>query len=161
MRIRLLVFTIILIILSILCFFEYGELNEVEAIDEVQTINYLPIDEYEMHLLAKIAMAEAEGESLEGKVLVMNVVLNRVHSQQFPDTIEEVIFQKNQFSPIIDGRFDKVTPNDECWEALELVRTGYDISYGALYFISDMDPNSWHNRNLEALFVEGNHKFYK
>lgn len=124
-------------------------------------IKYLPIDECEMHLLAKIAMAEAEGESLEGKVLVMNVVLNRVHSTQFPDTIEEVIFQKHQFTPVSDGRFDKVVPNDECWEALELVRTGYDISNGALYFISDMSPNNWHSRNLEALFVVGNHKFYK
>ena len=138
-------------------------MNNVDAkeIQSVKSITYLPIDEYEMHLLAKIAMAEAEGESLEGKVLVMNVVLNRVHSTQFPNTIEEVIFQDKQFSPIKDGRFDKVVPNDECWEALELVRTGYDISNGALYFISDFSPNTWHSRNLEVLFVEGNHMFYK
>lgn len=46
-------------------------------------------------LLAKIAMAEAESEPIEGKALVMLVVLNRVQSEDFPDTIEEVIFQEN------------------------------------------------------------------
>lgn len=50
-------------------------------------------------MLAKIAMAEAEGESVEGKALVILVVLNRVWSDEFPDSIEEVIFQKNQFPP--------------------------------------------------------------
>ena len=53
----------------------------------------------ESEMLLRIAMAEAEGESVEGKALVMLVVLNRVWSDKFPDTIEEVIFQPRQFSP--------------------------------------------------------------
>lgn len=63
------------------------------------------------YLLCKIAMAEAESEGVKGKALVMLVVLNRVWSNEFPDTIEEVIFQKNQFSPVANGRYDAVEPD--------------------------------------------------
>lgn len=55
-------------------------------------------DKDDSYLLCKIAMAEAESEGVKGKALVMLVVLNRVWSNEFPDTIEEVIFQKNQSS---------------------------------------------------------------
>lgn len=72
------------------------------------------------YLLCKIAMAEAESEGVKGKALVMLVVLNRVWSNEFPDTIEEVIFQKNQFSPVANGRYDAVEPDEECYEALKL-----------------------------------------
>lgn len=68
-------------------------------------------DKDDSYLLCKIAMAEAESEGVKGKALVMLVVLNRVWSDEFPDTIEEVIFQKNQFSPVANGRYDAVEPN--------------------------------------------------
>lgn len=58
-------------------------------------------DAEDSQMLLKIAMAEAEGESVEGKALVMLVVLNRVWSDEFPGTIEEVIFQPKQFSPVV------------------------------------------------------------
>lgn len=67
------------------------------------------------------AMAEAEGEDTEGKALVMMVVLNRVWSDKFPDTIEDVIYQPRQFSPVGNGRFDEVEPNEDCWAALDLI----------------------------------------
>ena len=83
-------------------------------------------------MLAKIAMAEAEGESVEGKALVILVVLNRVWSDEFPDSIEEVIFQKNQFSPVAEGgRYWTTEPDAGCYEALELVMGGWDESQGA------------------------------
>lgn len=56
------------------------------------------------YILTKIAMAEAEGEDTEGKALVILVVLNRVWDDSFPDTIEEVVMQENQFSPVANGR---------------------------------------------------------
>lgn len=112
-------------------------------------------------ILLKIAMAEAEGESVEGKALVMLVVLNRAWSDTFPNTIYDVVFQKNQFSVTVSGgRYWTTTPNEECYEALELVRSGWDESLGAFYFES-CKGDSWHSRNLEYLFEEGNHKFYK
>lgn len=112
-------------------------------------------------MLLKIAMAEAEGEGVEGKALVMQVVLNRVLSDEFPETIEGVIFQPKQFSPVADGgRYYTTEPNEECYEALELVMGGWDESYGALYFES-CEGNSWHSENLEFLYRVGNHKFYR
>lgn len=115
----------------------------------------------EAYLLAKIAMAEAEGEDTEGKALVMLVVLNRVWSDEFPDTIEEVIFQKGQFSPVSNGRFDRVVPDEDCYRALDLIQVEkWDESQGATYFESKSD-STWHSRNLKFLFKHGNHYFYR
>lgn len=112
-------------------------------------------------ILLKIAMAEAEGESVEGKALVMLVVLNRVWSDEFPGTIEEVVFQPRQFSPVREGgRYYTTEPDEGCYKALEMVEQGWDESYGALYFES-CEGGSWHSDNLEFLFQVGNHKFYK
>ena len=112
-------------------------------------------------MLKKIVMAEAEGESVEGKALVILVVLNRVWSDQFPDSIKEVIFQKNQFSPVAEGgRYWTTEPDAGCYEALELVMGGWDESQGAFYFEST-GRDGWHSQNLEFLFEFGGHKFYR
>lgn len=119
------------------------------------------VEPREGHMLMKIAMAEAEGESVEGKALVMLVVLNRVFSDEFPDTVEEVIFQPRQFSVTEEGgRYWNTEPDEGCYEALELVMQGWDESDGALYFES-CNGSSWHSNNLEYLFQVGNHKFYR
>ena len=106
-------------------------------------------------------MAEAEGESTDGKALVMLVVLNRVKSKDFPNDVNGVIFQNNQFSPIKNGRYDKVEPNTDCWKALEKVKNGWNKSEGALYFTSEKGNNTWHHRNLKYLFTYEGHRFYK
>lgn len=119
-------------------------------------------DADEGYLLAKIAMAEAEGEDVEGKALVICVVLNRVwYKDEFEDTIHDVIYEKNQFSPISNGRFDRVEPDKDCYEALEMVMMGWDESQGALYFESEKSADNWHSRHLEYLFTHGGHRFYK
>lgn len=116
----------------------------------------------ESYLLAKIAMAEAEGCSIQTKTLIIMTVLNRVWSNEFPDTIEEVIFQKNQFSPIDNGRWDKVEPNDDCWKAVQMViESAYDYSDGALYFESCDSKDNWHNRNLKFLYESDGLRFYR
>lgn len=121
----------------------------------------LDFDGKDAKILLKIAMAEAEGESVEGKALVMLTVLNRVWSEHFPDNIEEVVFQENQFSPTVPGgRYWTTTPNAGCYEALELVMSGWDESQGALYFEST-GHDGWHSQNLEFLFEAGGHKFYR
>lgn len=137
--------------------------SEIEAstIDENQCDTEDQDEEHdENYMLAKIAMAEAEGEDTEGKALVMRVVLNRVESQNFPDSIEGVIFQKNQFSPIRNGRYDSVEPDEDCYRALELVQGGWDESLGATYFESKSN-STWHSEHLEFLFRHGKHYFYK
>lgn len=120
------------------------------------------LDAEESYLLTKIAMAEAEGEDTEGKALVIMVVLNRVWSDKFPDSIEEVIMQKNQFSVTQEGgRWWRVEPDEDCYNALDMVMAEqWDKSHGALYFES-AGKSTWHQDNLEYLFKHGNHYFYK
>lgn len=113
----------------------------------------------EEYLLARLAMAEAEGEDTEGKALVIMAVLNRVRDAGFPDTVEGVIYQRSQFSSITDGRFDAVEPDEDCWLALSMVQQGWDGSKGATYFHSERE-SSWHERNLSFLFRHGAHYFY-
>ena len=122
----------------------------------------IDLNDSDAYLLMKIAMAEAEGEDTIGKALVIRTVLNRVESENayFPDTVSEVIFQKGAFTPIRNGRFEKVEPNEDCYEALELIKEGWDESHGALYFERSTTKETWHSRNLEKLFIHGNHTFY-
>lgn len=116
----------------------------------------------ESYLLARIAMAEAEGCNTQTKTLIIMCVLNRVWSDEFPDTIEEVIFQENQFSPIDNGRWDRVEPNEDCWEAVKIVMEAkYDYSGGATYFENCADEDNWHSRNLEFLYESEGIRFYK
>ena len=116
----------------------------------------------ESYLLARIAMAEAEGCNTQTKTLIIMCVLNRVWSNEFPDTIEEVIFQENQFSPIDNGRWDRVEPNEDCYEAVKVVMEAkYDYSGGATYFENCADEDNWHSRNLEFLYESEGIRFYK
>ena len=116
----------------------------------------------ESYLLAKIAMAEAEGCNTQTKTLIIMCVLNRVWSDEFPDTIEEVIFQENQFSPIDNGRWDRVEPNEDCYEAVKVVMEAkHDYSGGATYFENCADEDNWHSRNLEFLYESEGIRFYK
>ena len=75
---------------------------------EAQESNYsLGVTKEEIDLMAAIAEAEAGNQGLMGKRLVVDVILNRVESDYFPDAIEKVIYQQNQFTSISDGNFDK------------------------------------------------------
>lgn len=118
--------------------------------------------------LLRIVEAEAGGEDKTGKILVANVVLNRVENEQFPDTVSEVIFQcengTTQFSPVSDGRFYKVKVSEETVEAVEEALEGEDPSGGALYFVARKyvsdSKMQWFDRNLTRLFSYGGHEFF-
>lgn len=133
--------------------------NRVQAGQKIQLS--MDFDSEDAYLLARIAMAEAEGEDTEGKALVILTVLNRVASDKFPDTIEEVITQEGAFTSYWNGRYDGVEPNEDCYDALEMVQVEHwDESQGATYFERTTDEETWHNRNLKKLFTHGNHTFY-
>lgn len=111
---------------------EIKELTYVEDPTEEEIEEEIRFDE--MELIAQLVMAEAGNQDLMGKRYVVDVVLNRVDSDDFPDTVEEVIFQKNQFSVIENGAFDEAgwTITEECYEAVKLEyeeRSNYDILY--------------------------------
>lgn len=131
----------------------------VETFSQIETVSEEPVPGSE-YLLAKIAMAEAEGEDIEGKALVMLVVLNRVKADGFPDTIEDVLYQPRQFRTVGSGKFDRAEPDDGCWQALSMIeQEGWDESRGATYFESKSE-STWHEENLDFLFQHGNHYFY-
>ena len=118
--------------------------------------------------LLRIVEAEAGGEDQDGKLLVANVVLNRVNNELFPDTVCEVVMQKEQgiaqFSPTVDGRFQNVRVSEDTKAAVERALYGEDISQGALYFCArekaDSNKLKWFDRKLTRLFSYGNHEFF-
>ena len=89
----------------------------------------------EFWMLVYLVHAEANNQDMTGKKLVVDTVLNRVHDERFPNTIAEVIFQPNQFSPIKDGAYDRAksewTQDDYDAVACELID---QVDYDVLYF---------------------------
>ncbi len=127
------------------------------------------LDENSKMILCKIVEAEAGCEDRMGKILVANVVLNRVESTGFPDTVEEVVYQQNdgvaQFSPIANGSFEQAVPDEDTVEAVEAALAGEDYSQGALYFVAreyaDEGNLLWFDRALEKVVSHGGHEFYR
>lgn len=111
-------------------------------------------DRYDdLDLLAKIVVAEAEGESERGKRLVIDTILNRVDSDQFPDTVREVIYQKNQFSSTVNGRLKRVTVSKDIYRLIdEEIKSR--VSYECVFFNA-----VGYTRYGTALFKEGGHYF--
>lgn len=123
----------------------------------------------ERQILERIVEAEAGDQDLEGRILVANVILNRVHSKQFPDTIKGVVFANRggryQFSPVSNGRYYRVTVSDKTRKAVKRALQGKDNSRGALYFMcrSASDPRNvaWFDRDLTKVAEHGCHEFFK
>lgn len=118
--------------------------------------------------LCRIVQAEAGGEDEHGKVLVAEVILNRVLSDKFASTVYDVIFERSggspQFSPTVDGRYFSVTIMPETIAAVEQALHEKDFSQGALFFSARRKANpydmAWFDRNLKWLFQHGGHEFY-
>ena len=123
----------------------------------------------ELEILLRIVEAEAGGEDEDGKLLVANVVLNRVNSDKFPDTVKEVVLQRServtQFSPVASGRIWRVEISDETIAAVGRALEGEDISEGALFFAArkraNQDKMRWFDTSLTYLFKHGGHEFFK
>lgn len=135
------------------------EVKEFDCVETQETETVERFTEKEKYMLAKIAMAEAEGCGIKAKELVIRTVLSRIESDMFPNTVEEVIFQKNQFTPISDGRWNKVEPNEECWQALENVLSSSESK--DILFFESCKGDSWHNKNLKLVCEEDGMRFYK
>lgn len=124
--------------------------QEPEIVEEV-----LPLSDDEIDLLALVTMAEAEGESEEGKRLVIDTILNRVDSElkYFPDTVTDVIYQKNAFTSMWNGRVDRCHVDENIRQLVieELKsRTNYDV----MYFCAGK-----YSKYGTPIFQVGNHYF--
>jgi N-acetylmuramoyl-L-alanine amidase len=112
------------------------------------------------NLIAQLVTAEAKGESFAGKVAVAEVIINRVESDEFPNTVSGVVYQTNQFSPVADGSINNA-PTQESKEALQVALKGTDKTNGALFFYN---PETATQRWLDSrptTAVIGNHVFKK
>ena len=142
---------------------------EVE-VKEYVTSTYAPVEIYyteaDYDALLKIVHAEAGNQDDIGKILVANVIINRVKSDIYPDDIYSVITQNDgetyQFSPVIPGgSFYWVEPTEHTKQCVDRALAGEDYSQGALYFCCETSPDSWFNTRLTFLFTHGPHYFYK
>ncbi|HPE16281.1 MAG TPA: cell wall hydrolase, partial [Oscillospiraceae bacterium] len=118
----------------------------------------------DLYWLSRIISAESESEPLRGKIAVGNVVLNRVASDEFPNTIHGVIFDTNygvQFTPVANG----TVYNEPDWEsvlAAKLVLDGAKLVPGdCLYFLEvAAATNLWTVNNRDYVATIGSHSFY-
>ena len=116
-----------------------------------------------VYWLARIISAESRGESLLGQIAVGSVVMNRVRSSLYPNTIWGVIFDKKygvQFSPILDGSIYK-EPTVTATVAAKICLEGFNVNSSALFFLYPRaSTSSWIPNNRQYLFSIGKHDFY-
>ncbi len=120
-------------------------------------------DEEDLYWLSKIIHAEAQGEPFDGKLAVGNVILNRVESAQFPDTVYDVIFDDEhgvQFTPTVNGAIDQ-KPNEDSVLAAKLCLDDAELNGEMLYFLNESIASSlWIPQNCTFVMSIGEHKFY-
>lgn len=121
--------------------------------------------ESDYNVLLRIVQAEAGGCDMKGKILVANVILNRVGSDEFPDTITDVVYEKRQFSPVSNGSINRCKVEQETVEAVDRALAGEDYSEGALFFMNRRASSGsnvrWFDTHLDYLFQHGGHEFFK
>ena len=144
------------------------EIEEIRNRSIVYSESQLIMSDEDYANLLKIVEAEAGGEDLKGKILVANVIFNRIESPEFPSNVTDVVWERSggstQFSPVADGRIYTVTVSEETKEAVNRAIDGEDYSHGALYFMeeryADEENVKWFKDELKFLFRHGVHDFY-
>lgn len=120
----------------------------------------ISLTEKEKTILLKLGMAErGDTDCAECIALVMRTVLNRAEAGYSGKDIRSVVFAQNQFTPVMNGSYYAAVPNERCYEALEMVVSGWDESQGALFY-EWCEGESWHSRNLQLLFQHCDTRFY-
>ena len=145
-----------------------NKVNELDARSITLAENPTLMSDEDYATLLRIVEAEAGSEDIKGRVLVANVIMNRVKSEDFPNTVTEVVWDNSdgvpQFSPTYDGRINEVTVSDETREAVKQALKGTDYSEGALFFIQKSAAEAhnvkWFEKDLKKLFKYGVHEFY-
>jgi len=112
----------------------------------------------DLYLLAKCIHAEARGEIYTGQVAVGAVILNRVKSSQFPNTIAGVIYQKGAFTAVDDGQIN-LEPNASAYNAARDALNGWDPTYGCLYYYNPATATSAWIFERKTITTIGKHVF--
>ena len=112
----------------------------------------------DVYLLAKCIHAEARGEPYMGQVAVGAVVLNRVKSSSFPNTISGVIYQPYAFTAVIDGQMN-LEPNETAYNAARDAMNGWDPTNGCIYYYNPATATSSWIWSRKVMITIGKHKF--
>jgi len=120
----------------------------------------------ELTMIHRMVEAEATGGTIESRTHVANVIINRVLSDDFPNTVKKVLFQKRQFSPVADGRYYSVKVTDSTIKAVYTANNNPDTTHGSTFFMvrrySDRSNVTWFDKNLEFVFEdELGHEFFR
>ena len=114
----------------------------------------------DVNLLAKLIYGEARGESYVGQVAVGAVVMNRIKSASFPNTMSGVIYQKYAFTAVSDGQIN-LTPDANAKKAAQDAMNGWDPTYGAIYYYNPKTATSSWIFSRTTTVTIGNHVFAK
>lgn len=117
------------------------------------------LSEYEKNMLSVLVECEAGSESLEGKIAVAQVVLNRIESVEYPSNLIDVMYQPHQFQPVGDGVVDYTIASEESIYAVELALQGYDVVADSTMFWANYVPSNHEVWNYSVRYQIGVHVF--
>ena len=112
----------------------------------------------DLYLLARTIYAEGRGEPYTGQVAIGAVVMNRIRSPQFPNTVSGVVYQKHAFTAVSDGQIN-LTPDDKAMKAARDAMNGWDPTGGALYYYNPAVATSAWIFDRQTITVIGKHVF--
>lgn len=112
----------------------------------------------DLYLMAKCIYAEGRGESYTGQVAIGAVIMNRVKSPSFPNTIAGVVYQQGAFTAVSDGQIN-LEPNQTAYDAARDAMNGWDPTYGCLYYYNPAKATSAWIFNRQTVTVIGKHVF--
>ncbi len=112
----------------------------------------------DLYLLARTIYAEGRGEPYTGQVAIGAVVMNRIRSSQFPNTVAGVVYQKHAFTAVSDGQIN-LTPNETAMKAARDAMNGWDPTGGALYYYNPAVATSSWIFDRQTVTVIGKHVF--
>ena len=135
-----------------------------KAEEERRAARRIKYTDEDYQVLLRIVQAEAGICDSKGKILVADVIINRVLSGKFPDSVKAVVYQPSQFQPVSNGTINTVKVTAETIECVDRALAGEDYSNGALYFMNRRASGSaasWFDRRLTYLFAHDGHEFFR
>ncbi|MDE7158699.1 MAG: spore cortex-lytic enzyme [Clostridiales bacterium] len=132
-----------------------GQNNKKPSGSNSGSSNYTSSD---LYVLAKAIYAEGRGESYTGQVAIGAVIMNRVKSSSFPNSIAGVVYQKGAFTAVDDGQIN-LEPNQTAYDAARDAMNGWDPTYGCLYYYNPAVATSAWIFNRQTVTVIGKHVF--
>lgn len=135
-----------------------------EAEEKRKAARRISCTDEDYQVLLRIVEAEAGICDEKGKILVADVIINRVLSDEFPDSVTAVVYAPSQFQPVSNGTINSVKVTAETIDSVNRALDGEDYSNGALYFMNRRGSGSaasWFDRHLDYLFAHDGHEFFK